>query len=305
MTFTATAAVIEHLGARPVLADVDPVTLNLDPAAVAALVTGSTRAVVPVHFAGQASDMDALQTIARDHGLAIVEDAAHALPTRSGGRMVGTIGDATCFSFYVTKTITTAEGGMVTTDRDDIAERVRTMRLHGMNRDAWKRYSKEGSWAYDIVAPGFKDNLPDLAAALGIPQLKKSDAFRARRAEIARAYDAGLVGVPGVRIPQVLDPDGHAWHLYVIRVAEGELTIDRDRFIRALTARGIGVSVHFIPLHHHTYWKERYGYGPNDFPNADDAFRQILSLPIYTGMSDADVARVIEAVTNVAWEARR
>jgi dTDP-4-amino-4,6-dideoxygalactose transaminase len=305
MTFTATAAVIEHLGARPVLADVDPVTLNLDPVAVAALVTGSTRAVVPVHFAGQACDMDALQTIARDHGLAIVEDAAHALPTRSGGRMVGTIGDATCFSFYVTKTITTAEGGMVTTDRDDIAERVRTMRLHGMNRDAWKRYSKEGSWAYDIVAPGFKDNLPDLAAALGIPQLKKSDAFRARRAEIARAYDAGLVGVPGVRIPQVLDPDGHAWHLYVIRVAEGELTIDRDRFIRALTARGIGVSVHFIPLHHHTYWKERYGYGPNDFPNADDAFRQILSLPIYPGMSDADVARVIEAVTNVAWEARR
>ncbi|MEO6463419.1 MAG: DegT/DnrJ/EryC1/StrS family aminotransferase, partial [Candidatus Eisenbacteria bacterium] len=299
MTFTATAAVIEHLGARPVLADCDPRTLNVDPAEVAAQVTARTKAVLPVHFAGQACDMDALQAIADEHGLALVEDAAHALPTRHAGRLVGTIGDVTAFSFYVTKTITTGEGGMITTERDDLADRMRVMRLHGMNKDAWKRYAKGGSWSYDIVAPGFKYNLPDLLAAVGIPQLARSDQFRARRAAIARAFDLGLAGVPGVRTPVVADPDGHAWHLYVIRIVAGELTIDRDAFIRELTERGIGVSVHFIPLHHHSYYRDRYGYAPADLPVANEAFGQILSLPIYPKMDDADVARVVQAVRDV------
>jgi dTDP-4-amino-4,6-dideoxygalactose transaminase len=305
MTFTATAAVIEHLGARPVLADIDAATLNLDPASVALKVTSWTRAILPVHYAGQACDMDALTAIAREHRLAVIEDAAHALPTRSRGRMVGAIGDATCFSFYVTKTITTGEGGMITTDRDDLADRMRIMRLHGMDRDAWKRYARGGSWSYDVVAPGFKYNLPDLAAALGIPQLKKRDVFRARRAAIARAYDDGLAGVPGVRTPEVEAPEDHAWHLYVIRIAPGELTIDRDRFIEELTARGIGVSVHFIPLHRHTYYRERYRYRDQDLPVASAAFEQIVSLPIYPKMDEEAVARVIDAVRDVAAEARR
>ena len=294
LTFTATAAVIEHLGARPVLADVDPVTLDLDPACVAAAVSSWTRAIVPVHFAGQACDMDPLLAIAGEHGLKVVEDAAHALPTRHGDRRVGTIGDATCFSFYVTKTITTGEGGMITTDDDAMAERMRTMRLHGMNRDAWNRYGKGGSWAYDVIAPGYKDNLPDLAAALGLTQLAKSDRFHARRRAIALAYDEGFAGIEGVHTPQVQDHEGHAWHLYILQVDA------RDRFIEELAARGIGTSVHFIPLHHLSYYRERYRYKPTDFPQATAAFERIVSLPIYPRMGDGDVARVIDAVRDVA-----
>src|SRR5688572_8252327 len=305
MTFTATAAVVEHLGGVPVLADCDPETLNLDPARVAERITPRTKAILPVHFAGQACDMDALRALARAHGLAVVEDAAHALPTQYRGRRVGTLSDATCFSFYVTKTITTGEGGMITTGRDDVADRVRLMRLHGMSRDAWKRYAKGGSWAYDIVAPGFKDNLPDLAAALGLAQLAKSDAFRARRAAIARAFDEGLAGLPGVRTPVVEDEPGHAWHLYVIQLDPAALTIDRDTFVRRLGERGIGVSVHFIPVHLHTYWRERYGWQPADFPAAQAAFERVVSLPIYPRMSADAVARVVRTVRGIAGEARR
>jgi dTDP-4-amino-4,6-dideoxygalactose transaminase len=305
MTFTATAAVVEHLGAKPVLADCEPDSLNLDPEAVAAALTDRTRAILPVHFAGQACSMNALRMIAEARGLAIVEDAAHALPTWFGTQRVGTIGDATCFSFYVTKTITTGEGGMITTDRDDLAERMRIMRLHGMSKDAWKRYAKGGSWSYDIVAPGFKYNLPDTAAAMGLPQLAKCDAFQARRMAIADAFDAGLAGLPGVRTPVVADRAAHAWHLYVIRVRKAELTIDRDAFIRELTARGIGTSVHFIPLHRHTYYRERYGLDPRALPVAEAAFDEILSLPIYPGMDDGAVERVIAAVRDVAERSRR
>jgi dTDP-4-amino-4,6-dideoxygalactose transaminase len=305
MTFTATAAVVEHLGGVPVLADCDPRTLNLDPARVAERITSRTKALLPVHFAGQACDMDALRALARTHGLAVIEDAAHALPTQYKGRRVGTLGDATCFSFYVTKTITTGEGGMITTDRDDVADRVRLMRLHGMSKDAWKRYAKGGSWAYDIVAPGFKDNLPDLAAALGLAQLAKSDAFRARRAAIARAFDEGLRDLPGVRTPEVEDEPAHAWHLYVIQIEPEALTIDRDEFVRRMGERGIGVSVHFIPVHLHTYWRERYGWTPADFPVVQAAYERILSLPIYPKMDDGDVARVVDAVRAIAGEARR
>lgn len=305
MTFTATAAVIEHLGARPVLADVDPRTLNIDPAQVERRIGPRTRAILPVHFAGQACDMDALSAIAREHRLPVVEDAAHAIPTRYRGRLVGTLSDLTCFSFYATKNITTGEGGMVVTDRDDLMDRMRLMHLHGMSRDAWKRYTQNGSWSYDILAPGFKYNLTDIAAAIGIHQLRKAEDFRARRLAIADRYDAELRDVPGVRVPEVDDREGHGWHLYVIQVDPDRLTIGRNEFIDRLIARNIGVSVHFIPLHLHPYYRDRYSYRPEDYPNAFAAFQRILSLPIYARMTDEDVRHVVEAVRDVAREARR
>ena len=300
MTFAATAAVIEHLGARPVLVDCEAETLNLDATRLAAAITPRTRAIVPVHFAGQPCDMEAILAVARAHDLAVVEDAAHALPARVKGRLVGTLGDLTCFSFYATKTITTGEGGMVTTDREDYAARMRIMHLHGMSRDAWKRYAQNGSWSYDILAAGFKYNLTDIAASIGIAQLARADAFHARRLEIARAYTAGLSGVRGVRTPVVRDEGGHAWHLYVVQVVPEALTIDRDEFIRRLVAMNIGVSVHFIPLHVHPYYRDKYGYRPEDFPIAYAAFQRIVSLPLYPKMSDDDVQDVIGAVRSLA-----
>ena len=300
MTFAATAAVIEHLGARPVLADCDPVSLNLDPARIVERITPRTRAIVPVHFAGQPCDMGPILEIARAHRIAVVEDAAHALPARYDGKLVGTLGDITCFSFYATKTVTTGEGGMVVTDRDDHADRMRMMRLHGMSRDAWKRYTQDGSWSYEILAAGFKYNLTDIAASIGIEQLKRSEAFHARRLAIARAYTQALAGVRGLQTPVVADECGHAWHLYVLRVVPEELRIDRDEFIRRLQGMNIGVSVHFIPLHLHPFYRDKYGYVPEDFPNAYAAFRRILSLPLYPKMTDGDVNDVIRAVRSLA-----
>lgn len=300
MTFTATAAVVEHLRARPVFADIDVATMNIDPASVEAKITPRTKAILPVHFAGQACDMDAIGAIARRHNLVVVEDAAHAIPTRYQGRLVGTLSPLTCFSFYATKNITTGEGGMVTTDDDRYAERIRLMTLHGMNKDAWKRYMQGGAWAYDIVAPGYKYNLTDVAAAIGIPQLKRCDEFHARRLEIARKYDEGFAGLRGVVTPVVRDPQSHGWHLYVIQVNADQLTIGRDAFIQALSERNIGVSVHFIPLHLQPYYRDTYGLKPEDFPRATAAFQRILSLPLYARMSDGDVQDVIDAVVDVA-----
>jgi perosamine synthetase len=299
MTFAATAAVIEHLGARPVLVDVESDTLNMDAEALEPAITPRTRAILPVHFGGQPCDMDLILGLARAHDLAVVEDAAHALPASYKGRRVGTLGDVTCFSFYVTKTITTGEGGMAVTDRDDLAERMRIMRLHGMSKDAWKRYTKEGSWFYEITAPGFKYNLPDLAAAIGIPQLKRCDEFLARREAIARAFDEALGNLPGVSIPAVKPERGHAWHLYVVQVDPNVAGIDRDLLIRRLAECGIGTSVHFIPLHLHPYYRDKYGYRPDDFPRAHAAFRRIVSLPLFPRMTDGDVARVTDAVRDI------
>jgi perosamine synthetase len=299
MTFAATAAVVEHLGGRPVLVDVEPDTLNLDAEALEAAVTPRTKAILPVHFAGQPCDMDPILDLARAHRLAVVEDAAHALPASYRGRRVGGLGDITCFSFYVTKTITTGEGGMAVTDRADLAERMRIMRLHGMSKDAWKRYTKEGSWFYEITAPGFKYNLPDLSAAIGIPQLKRSDLFQARREEIARAYGEALGDLPGVSIPAVRPERSHAWHLYVLQIDPEVCGIDRDALIKKLAARAIGTSVHFIPLHLHPYYRDKYGFRPDDFPRAHAAFRRIVSLPLFPKMSDGDVARVSQAVRDI------
>jgi perosamine synthetase len=305
MTFTATAAVIEHLRARPVFVDCESGTLNMDPTGIERRVTARTRAILPVHFAGQACDMDAITGIARAHRLAVIEDAAHAIPTRYQGRMIGTIGDITCFSFYATKNVTTGEGGMIVTDNEDYAARMQLMHLHGMSRDAWKRYTQNGSWSYEILAPGFKYNMTDIAAAIGIHQLRKCYAFHERRMAIARMYDEALRDVPGVRVPAVADPVSHAWHLYVLQVDPEALTIDRNVFIERLIARNIGVSVHFIPLHLHPYYRERYGYKPADFPNALAAYQRIISLPLYAKMTDEDVTHVVTAVREIAKEARR
>jgi len=305
MTFTATAAVIEHLGARPVFADVTAQTLNIDPAEIQRRLSPRTKAILPVHFAGQACDMDAIAEVARGAGVPVIEDAAHAIPTRYKGRMVGTLSDVTCFSFYATKNVTTGEGGMVVTDRDDIMERMRLMHLHGMSKDAWKRYTQNGSWSYEILAPGFKYNLTDIAAAIGIHQLRKCHAFHRRRLGIADQYDAAFAGLPGVSIPRVQDRESHGWHLYVIQIDPERLTIDRDAFIDRLIARNIGVSVHFIPLHVHPYYRERYALQPSDFPNAWAAYERIVSLPIYAKMTDDDVRHVIDAVREIAQEAVR
>jgi dTDP-4-amino-4,6-dideoxygalactose transaminase len=266
MTFTATAAVVEHLRAHPVFVDIDAETMNIDPAGIEARITPKTKAILPVHFAGQACDMNAIGEIARRHGLVVIEDAAHAIPTRYQGRLVGTLSPITCFSFYATKNITTGEGGMVTTDDDRYAERIRLMTLHGMNKDAWKRYMQGGAWSYDIVAPGYKYNLPDTAAAMGIPQLRRCEEFHARRLEIARKYDEGFAGLRGVSTPVVRDPKSHGWHLYVIQVHADQLSIGRDAFIQALVERNIGVSVHFSPLHLQPYYRDTYRTTPPDQP---------------------------------------
>ena len=296
-TFTATAEVVRYLGADVRLVDIDPATLNIDPAAVEAAVTPRTKLIMPVHYAGLAADMPALLDIARRHGLKVVEDAAHALPTTIGGQAVGTLSsDATVFSFYANKTITTGEGGMLVTRDPGLAARARVMRLYGMNRDAFDRFTATvPSWYYEVVAPGFKYNLTDIAAALGIHQLKRVRGFQQRRAQIAALYDAAFADLPLIPAPRPLHGDMHAWHLYVLRLADGA-GVERDRFIERLFAAGIGCSVHYIPLHLHPYWRDRYALDAAQFPHSQHAYERMLSLPLYTRMSDNDVQRVVQAV---------
>jgi len=296
-TFTATAEVVRYLGADVVLVDIDPATLCIDPAAVEAAITPRTKAIVPVHYAGLAADMPALLAIAQKHGLKIVEDAAHALPTTCGGALIGTLqSDVTVFSFYANKTITTGEGGMVVTRDAELAKRIKVMRLHGMSKDAFDRFTaKVPSWYYEIVAPGFKYNLTDIAAAMGIHQLKRLQGFQARRVQLAAQLDAALAGLPVITPPQPRPGDQHAWHLYVLRLADGA-AIDRDTLIERLFADGIGCSVHYIPLHLQPYWRDRYALRPEQFPHSQHAYERMLSLPLYTRMTDADVQRVAAAV---------
>ncbi len=296
-TFTATAEVVRYLGADVKLVDIDPATMCIDVKAVEAAITPRTKAVMPVHYAGLAADMPALLALAKKHGLKLVEDAAHALPTTSAGRLIGTLeSDATVFSFYANKTITTGEGGMVVTRHADLAKRMRVMRLHGMNRDAFDRFTaKVPSWYYEIVAPGFKYNLTDIAAALGLHQLKRAYEFQRRRQEIAERYQQAFADLPVILPPQARVGDVHAWHLYVVRLAEGA-AVSRDMLIERLFDAGIGCSVHYIPLHLHPYWRERYGLRPEQFPHSQQAYERMVSLPLYTRMTDADVQRVVEAV---------
>jgi len=299
-TFTATAEVARYLGAEPVLVDIEADTLCMDPVEAERAITSRTKVLLPVHFAGRAAPMDRIAAVAARHRLAVVEDAAHALPATHGGKLIGTLAsDATVFSFYANKTITTGEGGMLVTRRADIAKRARVMRLHGMNRETFDRFTaKVPSWYYEIIAPGFKYNMTDVAAAMGIHQLPRAHTFQARRASIAARYDAVLSGLPLHLPPHAPRGDVHAWHLYVLQLSPS-CPVSRDEFIERLYALNIGCSVHYIPLHAHPYWRERYRLTPEMFPVSDDISRRSVSLPLYPRMSDSDVERVIDAVKTI------
>ncbi|MGE5553678.1 MAG: DegT/DnrJ/EryC1/StrS family aminotransferase [Betaproteobacteria bacterium] len=304
MTFCATVNVIEHVGARPVLVDVEPDTLCISPTAVAEAVTPKTKCLLPVHYAGHPCDLDPLLSVAREKGLRVVEDAAHALPAKYKGRMIGTIGDLTAFSFYVTKNLTTAEGGMLT-GQPELLERARVISLHGMSKDAWKRYDKGGSWYYEVVLPGFKYNMTDIQAAIGLQQLKKLPAFQERRRAIVQRYNEAFGGYPYFALPVERSEVEHAWHLYALRLNLETLRIGRDQFIEELKVRNIGTSVHFIPIHLHPYYRDKYGFKPNDFPVAYANYLRLISLPLNPRLTDQDVSDVIEAVVDVAEHFRR
>ena len=301
-TFAATVNVIEHVRARPVLADVEPDTLCIDPRRVAEAITPRTRVVLTVDYAGQPCDYDALRALTAPRGIRIVDDAAHALGAASHGRPVGSaaLADITAFSFYATKNLTTGEGGAAVTDDDALAERIRLLSLHGMSRDAWKRYGANGSWFYEITAPGWKYNLSDLLAAIGVAQLERFEESQRRRHAIVARYRAGLAGVPGVRVPGARPGMTHAWHLFTIALELERLSIDRARFIEELRAENIGTSVHFIPIHFHPHFRDSLGYGPGSFPVAEDAYRRAITLPLFATMTERDVDDVVGAVRKVA-----
>ncbi|HUS15690.1 MAG TPA: DegT/DnrJ/EryC1/StrS family aminotransferase [Chloroflexia bacterium] len=298
-TFAATAEVVRYFDARPVFVDVDRRCLNMRADLLEQAITERTRAIIPIHIAGLPADMDGIWDVARGHGLPVIDDAAHAFPARYKGRMLGSLSDFTCFSFYATKTITTGEGGMICTENDAWADRCRIMALHGISKDAWKRYTAEGSWYYEIIAPGYKYNLTDIAAALGLAQLPKAARMQARRQSIAEQYNAAFGAHAQLELPADRRDCQHAWHLYMLRLNLDQLTLDRAAFVDELKRRNIGTSVHFIPLHTHPYYRELYGYQPTDFPVAFGEFQRVLSLPIYSKMTDDDVQDVIEAVLDI------
>lgn len=304
-TFTATAEVVVYFRARPIFVDVDSVTCNLDPTKLEERITPRTRAIMAVHFAGLPAEMDAILAIARAHGLPVIEDAAHAFPATYRGRPIGSISDFTAFSFYATKTLATGEGGMLTTANPAYAERAALMALHGISKDAWKRYSAEGSWYYEVLDAGFKYNMTDMAAAIGIHQLARRQWLLERRRVIARRYTEAFSRHPELETPPDPGHVDHAWHLYVLRIRPETLAITRDAFIAKLGEAQIGTSVHFIPLHLHPYYRTAYQLAPLDFPVALDAYQRAISLPIYPGMSDEDVEDVIAAVETIVAFHRR
>ncbi len=299
MTFASTANVIAHLGARPVFVDCDPETLCIDPDSVEQKITERTRAIVPVHFAGRAADMTRLTQIARKHKLRLVEDGAHAIETVHQGQKVGTIGDCTAFSFYVTKNIVTGEGGMVTTNDPEIADWIKIAGLHGMTRDAWKRYSDEGFRHYEVVFPGFKYNMMDLQASIGIHQLARVDEIHKRREEIWQRYQEAFADLPLTLPLDVPEGDIHARHLFIILLDIEQLTLNRDQVIGALHGEGIGTGVHYQALHLHPYYREKYGYQEGSFPSAEWIGERTISLPISSALSNADVEDVITALRKV------
>jgi len=301
-TFAATVNVIEHVRATPVLVDIEPDTLCIDPRRVAEAITPRTRVVMSVDYAGHPCDYDALRALTSPRGIRIVDDAAHALGAASRGRPIGSaaLADITAFSFYATKNLTTGEGGAAVTDDDALAERIRLLSLHGMSRDAWKRYGASGSWFYEITAPGWKYNLSDLLAAIGLAQLERFEATQQRRHQLVARYAAGLAGVPEVRVPTARAEMTHAWHLFAIALELERLSIDRARFIEELRAENIGTSVHFIPIHFHPHWRDTLGLREGALPVAEDAYRRAITLPLFAGMSDHDVDDVVRAVRKVA-----
>ncbi len=299
LTFCATVNAIIHAGATPVLADIDPVDLNIDPAKVRDKITPRTRAILPVHFAGRPCNMDALCAIAAEHQLKIIEDCAHAIETEYHGRKAGTLGDFGCFSFYVTKNIVTGEGGMVLARREQDAARIKTLGLHGMSKDAWKRFGDAGYHHYQVVECGFKYNMMDLQAAIGIHQLQNIEPWWQRRRQIWNHYQEVFAGLP-IGLPAQPDADTrHAYHLYTVLVDESRTGISRDRFIDAMTARRIGVGVHYMSIPEHPFYQKTYGWQPDQFPHARDVGRQTVSLPISPRLSDQDIKDVVAAVQDV------
>ncbi|MDQ2715204.1 MAG: DegT/DnrJ/EryC1/StrS family aminotransferase [Chloroflexota bacterium] len=298
-TFTATAAVIIHCGATPVFVDVDPGTYNLDPAALEPAISARTRAIMVVHMAGLPAEMDEIMAIARAHGIPVVEDAAHAFPALYRGRMIGSISDITVFSFYATKALATGDGGMLTTENPAYAQRAAMMALHGISRDAWKRYSAEGSWYYEVQEMGYKYNMTDIAAALGLHQLARRQWLFERRRAIAQRYNAAFSHYDELGIPVDVEYVQHAWHLYPLHLHLERLSIMREEFIQALTRANIGSSVHFIPLHVHPYYRKVFHVQPEDFPHALYAYEREVSLPIYPGMTEDDIEDVISVVKTI------
>jgi len=321
MTFTATGEVVCYFNAKPVLVDVDRDTHNIDISAIEKVITSKTRAIIPVHYGGQPCDMDEIKQIAWTNNLRVIEDAAHSLPAwykiqqsaisdqhleeKRISKKIGTIGDMTCFSFYATKTLATGEGGMVTTENDEWADRIRTLRLHGISKDAWKRYSSEGSWYYEVLEAGYKYNMTDIQAALGLAQLKKVELMWGMRKEIALKYTEAFEPLEEIITPHIRHGRETAWHLYVIKLNLDALKIDRGQFVEELKKRGVSASVHFIPLHRHPFYEKTFGYDRKDFPNAEWIYERIISLPVYPGMSDKEVEYVIESVEDVCKKFRR
>jgi dTDP-4-amino-4,6-dideoxygalactose transaminase len=297
LTFTATAEVARYLGADVKLVDVNPVTLNIDTNAIRGAITPRTKVIIPVHYAGLSCDMDEIFSIAGEFDLKVVEDAAHALPTTYKNKMIGSLqSDATVFSFYANKTMTTGEGGMVVTYNSDLAKRIKIMRLHGIDRDAFDRFqSKKPAWYYEVIAPGFKYNMTDIAAAIGIQQLKKLPRFLKRRKYLAKRYLSSLANLPLILPADDIDGGSHSWHLFVIRLQDN-VKMNRDELVQFLNDKGIGSSVHYVPLHRQPYWRDKYSLSVDMFPEADKAYHSMVSIPLYTRMTDEQQDRVINAL---------
>ncbi len=304
LTFCATVNVIVHVGATPVLADVCADDLNIDPAAIEAKITPHTRAVMPMHYGGQPCRMDEILDIARRHDLRVIEDAAHASGAAYREQRIGAIGDAASFSFYPTKNMTTSEGGMLTTNDAEIADKARILRKHGLSTDAWKRHRPDGNSFYDVVAPGFNYCMTDVQAAIGRGQLQRLADFNARRTAIAERYTAGLSKIDAIETPSTREDVTHAWHLYAIRLRLEQLDIGRNEFEAELRKRKVGTSVNFIPIHYHAFYREGFGFHKGDYPVTEDAFERLLSLPMYPGLTDADVDRVVGAVEEIVEQHR-
>jgi dTDP-4-amino-4,6-dideoxygalactose transaminase len=304
MTFCASVNIIEHVGATPVLVDIEPDTLNIDPLKVEAAITSKTKMILPVHYAGHPVELDSINQLARDNQLTVFEDAAHSVPAKYKGKMIGSHGNPVAYSFYATKNLTTAEGGMLVADQE-LLERARVISLHGMSRNAADRYSQGGSWFYEVETPGFKYNMTDMQASLGLVQLRRLANLQSRRRQVVARYQAAFAQHPALEIPVERQEVEHAWHLYVLRLHPEALTIGRDQFIEELKALNIGISVHFIPVHIHPYYRNKYGFQPDDFPVAHESFLRMLSLPLHPRLTEEDVNDVIEAVLETARKFKR
>lgn len=299
MTFPATAEIVCYFGAKPVIIDVDEGTLNISVEQIERAITKKTKAIIPVHYAGQPCDLDEINDLAKKYNLRVLEDAAHSLPATYKGKKIGTVSEVTCFSFYATKTLSTGEGGMICTNNEELAERCAIMRLHGINRDAWKRYSESGSWYYEVVAPGYKYNFTDLQASLGLPQLKKVDNMWNSRKAIAQKYTEAFKDLDLITLHTILPDRESSWHLYPVRLNLEMLTKNRSEIIEELKQNNIGVGVHFMPVHKHLFYSETFHLNDKDYPVASSVFPRLLSLPIYPGMTEQNVDKVINVFTDI------